>query len=261
MAAAPIAPKPQGVSLRTALRRGFRLRRAGFGFAWRAAGRRGRSSRSIFRLTIGTHPRSLRRTPAASPASARTRRAIGSRGRPDGRNCRRVSRSCRFGRPFGIVGRRAATLRGRWPIARGTFLGGDAGRCVTRVQARLLLLAGGNRRRFLSVREPTLAPATNRGKRNAVRPFEGAVSAGRVCRAALRSAGSTPSPAQPNNPRRGMRRPLLVAALLVGRSDPRTQPRQRGFQRRGGHRRTRRRHALRRRDHPNLPGLGLLNPF
>ena len=260
MAAAPIAPKPQGVPLRTALRGGFRLRRAGFGFTGRAAGRSGRSSRPFFRLTIGTHPRSLRRTPAAPPASARTRRAIGSRGRPDGGTCRRISRSCRLGRPFGIVGRRAATLRGRWPIARGTLLGGDARRCVTRVQARLLLLAGGNRRRFLSVREPTLAPATNRGKRNAVRPFEGAAPATRVCRA-LRSAGSTPSSAQPNNPRRGMRRPLLVAALLVGRSDPRPQPYQRGLQRRGGHRRTRRRHALRRRDHPNLPGLGLLNPF
>jgi hypothetical protein len=146
----------------------------------------------LFRLTIRAHRGRLRRT-AAPPPPAWARRAVGSRGRPHRRIRRCVSRNRRLGRPLGIRGRRAAAaLGGCRPIARGTLLDGDAGRCVTRVQARLLLLAGGNRRRFLSVRRPTLAPATKRGKRDAIRPLG-------VCRATQRSAGGTPSPAQPND--------------------------------------------------------------
>ena len=147
MAPTPIAAKPQGVPLRAVRRRRCRLRRPGFAFTRHALGR-GLSGRPLFRLTIRAHRGRLRRTPAAPPP-AWARRAVGSRGRPHRRIRRCVSRNRRLGRPLGIRGRRAAAaLGGCRPIARGTLLDGDAGRCVTRVQARLLLLAGGNRRRF-----------------------------------------------------------------------------------------------------------------
>lgn len=134
MSPPPIA-QPQNLPLRPAFACRRRFRRGGFaGLAIRSGGARGH----CLRLVVGARCGRLRR-PAAAPTPAAVRRAFDS-----GLGAERAGHRGRS-----IIGRadlagareRSAAVGRRWPIARRALFGRGVGRCITRVQERLLLPA------------------------------------------------------------------------------------------------------------------------